>query len=134
MLKLIGVNLGENIKIYGKVIISGNPSNIYIGDNTTINHGVIFNAHEKIIIGRNCRISNYVQFHSTFLGSKNREHINRPIIIKNNVWLASGVIVNAGSFIDENTIVGANSFVNGYLEKNSFYVGSPAKLKKRLDK
>jgi maltose O-acetyltransferase len=124
--------MGNNVKIYGKIIISGNPLNIEIGDNVTLNAGVILNTHEKIKIGNNSRLSNGVQLHTTYLDVESRRHIDKPIILKENIWLASNVVVNANSTIGKNSIVGANSFINGTVSSNEFWAGSPAKYIKGI--
>jgi maltose O-acetyltransferase len=90
------------------------------------------NAHEKIKIGDNCRLSNGVQLHTTFLDVNSRKHINKPIILSNNVWLASNTIVNAGITIGTNSIVGAHSFVNKNIADNQFWAGSPAVFRRVL--
>ena len=44
----------------------------------------------------------------------------------NNCWLATNVVVTAGSKIENRVIVGANSVVGGKLESNSLYVAPRA--------
>ena len=132
-LNLLGAKIGNNVKSFGFFTIH-RPTNLTIGDNSTINYGVHLNCSEQITIGNDVRISTNVQLHTSKLDitSYPRRHIYAPIVIKNNVWLASGCVVSAGVCLGENTIVGANSVVTKDLEPNCFYAGNPARLIKKL--
>ena len=44
--------------------------------------------------------------------------VSKAIEIGNNCWLATNVVVTAGSKIENRVIVGANSVVGGKLESN----------------
>lgn len=52
--------------------------------------------------------------------------VSKAIEIGNNCWLATNVVVTAGSKIENRVIVGANSVVGGKLELNSLYVAPRA--------
>lgn len=47
--------------------------------------------------------------------------------IGNNIFIGWGATILAGSTIEDNVIIGANSVVSGKLESNSVYAGVPAK-------
>ena len=55
-----------------------------------------------------------------------------PVIIGNNVWIGSGVIILPNVTIGDNCILGANSVVTKSFEKNSVIAGNPARLIKTL--
>lgn len=130
-ISILGVKFGKNIKIWGKIRIEGNPMNIKIGRNFSINYGTILEAGDKITIGNDVTISSYCQIHTSMLDVTseiyNTDHIRKEVVIGNNVWLASNVIVAPGVKIGNNVIVGANSFINKDLESNSVFYGSPAR-------
>jgi acetyltransferase-like isoleucine patch superfamily enzyme len=132
-LKFIGIKIGKDAKIYGKVIIGGDPWNIRIGDNSTINEGVFLDAHGKITIGDRCRISPYTQFHTTKLDYDYRKHVNLDIRIGDNVWIASSAIIGTGVSIGDNSIIGAGSLVTKNIPPDVIAFGSPAKVIKRIN-
>ena len=130
------IKKGKNLQIYGKVKIFGNRCNIKIGDNCSLNEGVILSANGKIIIGNNVTISSYTVLHTGFLDLKQfpkKKHIYKDIVIKDNVWIASHCIIMGGVTINENVVIGANSFVNKDLESGYFYAGNPVKKIRRLN-
>ena len=51
-----------------------------------------------------------------------------PIIIEDNVWLGTGVIVMKGSKIGRGALVGAGSVVRGVIPPYSIVVGNPPKI------
>lgn len=127
-LNFIGANIKKNVKISDNVVIL-NPINLSIGENSIINHGVHINCRDNVTIGRGVRISTNVQIHSgrLIIDSYPRIHTKAPIIIEDNVWIASGCVVSAGVRIGQNSVIGANSVVIKDVEQNSFYAGNPAK-------
>ena len=58
----------------------------------------------------------------------NGRFVSKAIEIGNNCWLATNVVVTAGSKIENRVIVGANSVVGGKLESNSLYVAPRASV------
>ena len=135
-LRIMGANIGKEVKIYGKIYIIGYYQNLTIGDNTTLNHGVVLNLSDKVNIGCNVRVSTYVTFHTGKLISNiagEQSHITSSIVIENNVWIASSCVINPGVSIGNDSIVGANSFININIEPYTMYAGSPAKLIKRIE-
>lgn len=49
------------------------------------------------------------------------------MLIKSNVWIGYGAVINKGIVIENGTVVGANSVVTKNIEANSVYAGVPAK-------
>ena len=131
-LKIKGVDLGKNVKVFGKVILVGDPKNLKIGNNSYLNHGTILNCRNKIIIGNNVHISSYVQVHTAYLDKFTREHRSLPISIEDNVWIASGSIISSGINIGKNSIIGAGSVVVKDIPSNVFAAGNPARIIKNL--
>jgi len=134
-MKMLGAKIGKNVRVFGKFTVIGYFSKLTIGDNSTINEGVLFNSRDKITIGRNVHLSSYVQLHTTKLTLYNtpRKHIKEPIIIEDNVWLASSVIVSAGVTIGKNSVIGAGSVVIRSVSQDCFCAGNPAKKIKDLN-
>ncbi len=132
-LKMLGAKLGKNIKSYGRFTVI-NASNLEIGDDSTINEGVHINCRDKVIIGKNVRISTNVQIHTGKLiyNTSPRVHSQEPIIIKDNVWIASSSILLAGITVGENSIISAASVVTKDIPSNCLVAGVPAKLIKNI--
>jgi len=131
----LGISYGDNLDVYGNVKIFGKRLNIKIGNDCSLNEGVVFSANAEIILGNNVTLSSYVLLHTGYLNLgafPKKEHIYKPIIIGNNVWIASHTTISAGVRIGDNIVIGANSFVNKDLESGWFYAGTPVKKIKRI--
>lgn len=55
-----------------------------------------------------------------------------PIIINDNVWLGTNVVVLKGVSIGENTVIGANSIVTHDIPSNCIAAGNPCRIIKYL--
>lgn len=131
---------------FNKVIMYAVPkvyhiNRLKIGDNTTINDCVFIHAVGGVRIGCNCVLSKGVTILSTGLSikkwkernPKNDRHINRKVIIGDNVWLCSNVTVCSGVEIAPNVVVAAGAVVTkNLLEENVLYAGIPAKKVRNL--
>lgn len=80
-----------------------------------------------IVIGAGCVIQkNVMIFQNVTIGRKDANIWEYPIIHENCVLYSNAVIIGKIE-VAPNTIVGANSVLTKSTEKNSLYVGSPAK-------
>ena len=129
-LRFLGANIHSSVVAIGNFSWVGYPSNLKIGKNVTINHGVHLNLSEKLIIEDNVRISTNVQFHTGKIIRVNKEnlHQNNPIIIGKNTWIASGAVISSGVKIVSDTIISCNSSVVKSIDQPGLYAGNPAKL------
>ena len=122
-------------RVLGRIKIY-NPKNIYIGNNSTLNEGVLLNARDVIKIGSHVHISPYVIINTGGLDYKNkmekRRHISLPVTISDGVWVGSGAIINPGVSIGKNTVIGAGSVVTKDLPSDVVVVGNPAKIIKKI--
>jgi len=129
------VNLFAPVKLFAKIP----GAKIDIGENTRI-HGSCIHAQSSISIGRNCLIAGNCQIFDGpghELASDRRLDVSlraQPIVIEDNVWLGTGVIVLPGTTIKSGSVISAGSVVKGAVERDSLIVGNPAKVVKRLDK
>ena len=55
-------------------------------------------------------------------------HIEKDIIIGDNVWIGSNVFIREGVFIGDNVIIGANSVVTKNFNSGVVIAGVPAKV------
>jgi acetyltransferase-like isoleucine patch superfamily enzyme len=130
-LKIFGAKIGKGTMSYGQFSVINIP-NLVIGAGSTINEGVHINCRDKVEIGDNVHISSNVQIHTgkLIIDVFPRVHDKKPIIIENDVWLASNVVVLAGVTIGEKSIIAAGSVVAKDIPSNSLAMGIPAKVVK----
>lgn len=119
--------LGKNIKFYGIPTLYS-PENISIGDNTTINHGVIIGGRGGVTIGNNVRISPYSIIETGYLKLDKipYEHDAKPIYIGNDVWIASGATIIAGVTINDSAIIASGAVVTKDVPTGMIAMGVPA--------
>lgn len=58
--------------------------------------------------------------------------VDQPVVIENNVWIGSQVLILPGTHIGQGAVIGARSVVNGKIPPNCLAVGSPAKVVREL--
>jgi acetyltransferase-like isoleucine patch superfamily enzyme len=119
--KYIGVNMGENIHIYGNPLgmFSTEPWIITLGNNVHITREVLFITHD----GGTLLYRNEVP----------DLEITAPILIGNDVYIGVRSIIMPGVTIGDNCVVGAGSIVTRDVPSNSVVAGVPAKIIKSTD-
>jgi maltose O-acetyltransferase len=127
---------GENVSLHLPICIMG-PECVSIGDNVTINAFVHMWGHGGIVIGNNCLIASHCAITSLTHNPEsllfNEQNIAKPVIIGENVWIGSHVIILPGVTLGDNIIIGAGSLVNKDLASNSVYAGTPVKKLRDLE-
>lgn len=128
-LRLLGASVGKNVVVYGRFVVLGDARNITLGDACTLNEGVLFNASDKIVIGKGVRISPYTQIHTgeLNLGSGHKKHNYSPVKIGDYSWLASGATILPGVTIGANSIVAAGAVATRDIADHTLAAGIPAK-------
>jgi acetyltransferase-like isoleucine patch superfamily enzyme len=134
-------NIGYHINMHSpcKLIADRQNAIIQIGKNTRI-HGTCIHAFNSITIGENCLIAANTQIidaNGHLLSFDNpTDRINskdegRPIVIKNNVWIAANCIILGGTIIGEGSVITAGSIIKGSVPAKCIYGGNPGKLIKQ---
>ena len=128
----------KNIKIkkFGFYVVK-NSKLINVNGTMNINDYVYINGKGGIDFGNNVILSAGAKIISTGLeiddvGFKNK-HINKKIVIGDNVQIGAGAIILAGVNICDNVIIGAGSVVTKNVVEAGVYVGSPIRCIKRFD-
>ncbi len=122
-----GWNCKNSMVKIGKDLF-GNPvklrpfpnGNIIIGNDCMLGYGCeIRTSDEHLIYDKNYQ-------------KTNREKNNKPVILQNHVWVASGALILKGCIISENSVIGANAVVANkkYEKSNIVIAGNPAKIVK----
>ena len=133
------ITVGKQVKIWSQLgttdIHAWPGARIEIGDGTFINTACILSARQLIRIGRNCQIANQVilmdnDFHGTI--DRQQEPEPSPIILEDNVWIATRCTVLKGVRIGEGAVVAAGSVVTKDVAPYTMVGGVPARFIKRL--
>lgn len=108
-----GVTIGKNVSILPNVSIdSAFPNLVFIGNNVTLSHNVIINAHSippesfKDIM----------------------ESYTNPVVIENDSWIGINVIILPGVRIGKGAHAIAGSIVDSDVEPYTIVRGNPAKV------
>ncbi len=114
------------------VWINGNPK---IGKNVLIGFFSEVNAKEaEITIGDNCDIASFVAInaadsHKRCIGLLDKIE-RKDIVIENNVFVGSHVIIKGGAHIGHHSVIAAGTIVDGQkIPPFSLVVGNPMKVK-----
>ena len=134
MLKLFGARIEWNcsISFAAKIV---DPWNLTMGSLSSIDEECCIRCRGKVIIGEKTCISRGVDIltGSHNIHSHNFELITAPIIIGNNVWIATKSIIGKGVTIGDGCVIAAYSNVVKDVEPWTVVGGNPAKfIKKRV--
>ncbi len=111
------------------------PWRLSIGEKSSIGDGTWVYALDKVSIGKNVCIGEDVRLltGSHDITSSHFDLVTLPILIGDNVWIATGVTILPGVTIGEGAVVAAGAVVTKDVEPWSVVGGNPAKfIKKRV--
>lgn len=116
-LRKIGVQVGEDVVLYRPLhttIDVQNPHLLEIGNHVMMTGPVTILTHD---------------YSWSVLKRKYGEIVGNQkyTVLKDNIFIGWGATILAGSYIGENTIIGAGSVVSGHLDGNAVYAGNPAR-------
>lgn len=108
---------------------------LIIGNNVNLTQDIVISALDKVDIGDDVLIAEYVSIRDGDHKYERRKKINQqslvksPIVIASDVWIGAGSKILKGANLKKGCIVAANSII---LEKTitaeyNIYAGSPAK-------
>jgi len=116
-------------------LVVGPGVEIVVGPQTYIGHRCLFYGHGGIRLGRDVLLANDVQLicgNHTFarreVPIRAQPTVERPIVIGDDVWLGSSVIVLGGVTIGRGAVVGAGAVVTHSLPPYSIALGVPARI------
>lgn len=114
-----GVNMGNNVHIYGPVDWGTEPWLITLGDNVYITAG--------------CRFVNHDGGTLIFRKEYPDLEITKPIVVGSNVYIGRDSLLLPGACIGNNVVIGARSVVTKKIGDNSVAVGAPARVIKSTE-
>jgi acetyltransferase-like isoleucine patch superfamily enzyme len=134
--------IDDKVRIFpgARIEVVDKKSSIRFKSNISIGQNLHIISAEKLIIGKNTTISANVFI--TNIDHEYREidthilkqpHIVHKTEIGENCFIGYGVVLQAGTILGKQCIVGANSVVRGTFPAYSVIVGVPAKVVKRYD-
>jgi len=147
---MIGKRCGIHIFNRGKIVCKGRiivnddvmlyaKGQLNIGEKFGINKYSRIVAHERIDIGNNVTIGQFVSIldhdHRYVFEGKNMQldgYVTAPISIGNNVWIADKCTILKGVRIGNNVVIGANTLVHKDVPDNVVVGGVPFKILKQL--
>jgi len=123
--------MGRKVKIYHGVV-AHSPKKVEIGNNSAIGDYVVIWGGGGVMIGNDVLIAAHSvissESHDPNADIFRLSHLNKPIVIEDNVWIGASVMVMPGVTIGSNSVVGAGSVVTKDIPPDSVAVGVPAKV------
>ena len=127
------VRIGENSTFR----ITGNNLTIVIGDRTTTNSCIEFNAHNaNIFVGDDCLFSNHVHIRTSddhdIIDRDSNQVLNpsKDVIIGSKVWLTPEAIVMKGVSVGDGAILATRTIVTHDVAPYTIVAGIPGKYTK----
>jgi NDP-sugar pyrophosphorylase family protein len=126
----------------GVTLLCGGPvtgNKLIIRSGTYVNRYTIFDAHQSLEVGRDCMIGAHCYItdanHGVAAGSsvKSQRMRTAPVVIEDEVWIGSGVVILPGVRIGKGAVIAAGSVVTSDIPRNGIAVGSPARLVRSRD-
>jgi maltose O-acetyltransferase len=133
------VVLGEGVSFNGTVVpielVTYDSGRIEIGEHTFINYGSSIAARASVKIGSHCHLGHYM-----FVMDNNQHDVVRhtelppsaPVIIEDNVWIGSKVVILPGVRIGSRAVIGAGSIVTKDIPSRCVAAGNPARVLRHL--
>ena len=106
--------------------------NITLGNHVFINYNCLLLDVAEIVVGDNVmlapNVAIYTATHPTNYKVRNLGlEYGKKVVIKDNVWIGGGAIINPGITIHENAIIASGAVVTKDVEANWIVGGNPAK-------
>ena len=124
-------SVGSGTRFLGPVWIS-NPERVTIGNDCSLNRGIIMNIRAPLSIGNHVRIGSGVIINTAGLEydapRDARPHTEAPVVLEDGAWIGAGAIINAGVTIGIDAVVGAGAVVTRDVEPRTVVGGVPARL------
>lgn len=120
----------ENCQFFSGVRLEVGPGAIIrIGNGTYLNRGTLVVAHDRVEIGKHCKIAWDVVIMDTDQHViPQMENRNRPVVIGDDVWIGCRVIILKGVTIGARSVIAAGAVVTKDIPPDSVAAGVPARV------
>lgn len=127
LLRLFGARIGTGVIVRPTARVTY-PWKVSIGDHSWIGDEVTLYSLDRIDIGAHCCISqrSYLATAGHNSGKLSFDYVTGPIIVEDEVWLATGAVVLPGRRIGRGAVVAASAVVTKDIEKAAIMAGVPA--------
>lgn len=142
------VSIGEHVSLgyppaprlgSGEILLQARDKSarIVIGERSCFSNNVSIVARGRIEIGRSCLIGDSVMivdadFHEVNPERRHEPGETSPVLISNNVWIGSRVIILKGVRIGEHSVIAAGAVVTSDIPPRSLAGGVPARVIKTI--
>lgn len=128
------IRIGRNVMLGHGWMAAQPGSELEIGDRVGINEGFTLICAQRITIGRNTRIGEFVT-----IRDQNHDHADpsvplsdkgfmiAPVAIGENVWIGRGAAILMGVTIGDGAVIGANAVVVRDVPPGEVWGGVPAR-------
>jgi len=132
------IKFGKNVNVRGKLRIRiDKNAQLIIKDNCFFNNGCSINVKEKVEIGSNTIFGEDIKiydhnhvFNKDTLIRKSGYSVS-PIVIGDNSWICSNVVILKGVNVGNNCVIAANEIVKENIKDNILFVdGKQNKIKR----
>lgn len=127
------VRLGDRLRVRFGVIFNVMSGALIIGDRVFFNNYCSINCRENIIIGDDVLFGESVKLYdhdhvfTARLGVLKHDFKTKRIVIGNNVWLGSNVIILKGVTIGDNAVIAAGSVVSKDVPASHIFINGNIK-------
>jgi len=132
------IEIGPRVRIDGRTVpveLNCVDSTLTLGAGTYLNYGSSISSHAGVTIGNNCLIGNYAlimdsDYHS--LTDRSQPGEAAPIVLEDDVWIATRAMVLKGVRIGAGAVVAAGAVVTSDVAPRTLVAGVPARMVRRL--
>jgi acetyltransferase-like isoleucine patch superfamily enzyme len=132
------IEIGPRVMIdsFVKIKPAGGSGDVVIGADTAINSGTVIYTGNGVRIGQGVAIAANCTLAPTNHAIADRTRMIRDqgfqpskggIVIEDDVWLGSGVVLLDGAVLRRGCVIAAGSVVRGEVEAYAIYAGAPAR-------
>jgi len=129
LLKMLVKDMGHGVRVYSWPDVYY-PDRVSIGNDVTLNPGILIEARGGVRIGNNVRISPFVVLETSYLEfhHKEREHACAEIVIEDDVWIATRATILSGVTVGKGSVIAAGAVVTKNVPPGHVAKGVPARF------
>jgi maltose O-acetyltransferase len=133
--------IGERVQLVSTIatleLVADDGGLLEIGERSLVNFGCSLVATELVRIGARCHIGPYTliqdnDFHRVEPERRLEIPPSEPIVVEDNVWIGTRVILMGGVTIGQDSCVGAGSVVTKDVPRRTLVAGVPARVIREL--